>query len=145
VTLPRAAQPLPAPESRTGAATAIAGPKRVLVVDDNIDAATTLAEVLRVEGHHVRVAFSAAQALESVARDAALDVCILDIGLPDMTGHALAARLREQLGPRPVRFIALTGYGQAEDRARSAEAGFHHHFVKPADVRQLLEALQARG
>jgi PAS domain S-box-containing protein len=145
VTLPRAASSGPVHEDAPARAARSTGPKRVLIVDDNVDAATTLADVLRVEGHDPRVASSAAEALELVAQDAGVDICILDIGLPDMTGYALAARLRERIDARPLRFIALTGYGQARDRAQSAAAGFDHHLVKPADLRQLLGLLGEGG
>jgi signal transduction histidine kinase len=116
-----------------------AGGRRVLVVDDNIDAAESIAVYLRLEGHEVRIVSDAAQAV-AIAQVFAPQVAVLDIGLPGMSGYDLARRLR-QYGGAPGLLIALTGYGQKEDRARSDEAGFHHHFVKPADPRDIQAAI----
>ena len=71
------------------------------------------------------------------------DVAVLDIGLPVMDGYEVAARLREKMGSSAPAFIALTGYGQANDHARSRAAGFHEHFVKPVDIEALLRAIDA--
>jgi CheY-like chemotaxis protein len=109
----------------------------VLVVDDNLDAATTLASVLRDLGHRVSVATSGHDALARAAERDDWHAFILDIGMPDMTGHALAGRLREAIGDREARFIALSGYGQPGDIALSMAAGFDCHVVKPADVGEL--------
>jgi CheY-like chemotaxis protein len=118
----------------------------LLVVDDNRDAADTLAAVLRVLGHDVTTASGGPEALAVAASRSDWDAFILDIGMPDMTGHELAGRLRQIIGGRPARFIALTGYGQAGDRAMSREAGFDHHLVKPADVGDIQALLgQAAG
>ncbi len=117
--------------------------QRILVVDDNIDAAHVLAEVLRLAGHEVFVSATAAHAIELASREAGIGAFILDIGLPDMTGYELVSRLRAVAGRSPVLCIALTGYGQAQDRGRSSEAGFDHHLVKPADVEQLLALVGA--
>lgn len=102
---------------------------RVLVVDDNEDAANTLADVLRLTGHHAEVALSAAKALQA-ATDLDVDLVLLDIGLPDMDGFEVARRLRRILR-RSSRLVAVTGYGTAEDRRRALEAGFDEHVVKP--------------
>jgi PAS domain S-box-containing protein len=140
VRLPRAASTaMPSPAMPASAATA--APRRVLVVDDNADAADALAEVLRLDGHTVAVATTGAQALEIARAAPAFDVCILDIGLPDITGHALAAHLRALDGARRARLVALTGYGQPHDRAQSTAAGFDAHFVKPADLPTLLQVV----
>jgi PAS domain S-box-containing protein len=117
--------------------------RRVLVVDDNLDAAATLADVLRLSGHAVATAPDGTGALACAAGAPAWDVCILDIGLPDMTGHELARRLRQLPAARDATFIALTGYGQAHDRSLSRESGFDHHLVKPADLDQIVGLLAA--
>jgi CheY-like chemotaxis protein len=108
---------------------------RVLVVDDNRDAAEMLAETLRFGGFEVATAFDGVEAL-NVAERFHADVAILDIGLPTMDGHELARRLRLVDTTRPIRLIALSGYGQQADFAASSTAGFDLHLVKPvaADV-----------
>ena len=138
----QATRALPAPEPPAPQQ----GPHRrtVLVVDDNRDAADTLAVVLRVLGHDVTVAADGQEALAFAARRSDWDAFILDIGMPDMTGHELAGRLRQVIAGRPARFIALTGYGQAQDQAMSRAAGFDHHLVKPADVADI-QALLGRA
>jgi CheY-like chemotaxis protein/two-component sensor histidine kinase len=136
VVLPRTAA-MPAP-ALPGRAAALSGSSRnVLVVDDNLDAATTLASVLRELGHRVSVATSGHDALARAAERDDWHAFILDIGMPDMTGHALAGRLREAIGDREARFIALSGYGQPGDIALSMAAGFDCHVVKPANVGEL--------
>lgn len=117
--------------------------RRVLVVDDNVDAAGTLAELLELLGHEVEVAADAASALRSAA-SGAWDTYVLDIGLPDMTGFELAQRLRDGLAQPASLFVALTGYGQAHDRVMSRAAGFDHHMVKPPDISRLIEILEHR-
>jgi PAS domain S-box-containing protein len=114
----------------------------VLVVDDNVDAAESLAVFLETEGHHVQLATEPYDALKKAAQSPP-EVCILDLGLPRMDGYELARRLRHELpsGDRAT-FIALTGYGTEQDRIRSSAAGFHHHCVKPVDLGQLLDILQ---
>ena len=93
--------------------------------------------MLRFLGHHVTVATDGYEALARAAERSDWHAFILDIGMPDMTGHELARRLRQAIGTRPARFIALSGYGQANDEAMSRQAGFDHHLVKPADVAEL--------
>jgi len=113
---------------------------RVLVVEDNIDSAETLAELITLWGHEVRLAHDGAAALR-VAREFRPQVILLDIGLPDMDGYAVAKRLRgEDLGGKML--VALTGYGEAKDRARAQQAGFDRHLTKPVDPQQLLELFQ---
>lgn len=112
--------------------------RRVLVVDDNIDASELLADGLRYTGHDVRIAHSGASALQLISSFAP-DIAVLDIGLPDMDGYELASRIRAEPGSGAVRLFALTGYGREHDRARSRAAGFTHHFVKPVDLTALLE------
>jgi CheY-like chemotaxis protein len=103
---------------------------RVLVVDDNVDAAITLRDLLDALGHESAIAHDGVAALE-LADSFRPTVAVLDIGLPVMDGYELARRLREQLGPEKLRLIAVTGYGQDADRARATEAGFDHHLIKP--------------
>ncbi|HEX6267341.1 MAG TPA: response regulator [Burkholderiales bacterium] len=117
-----------------------AGGKRVLVVDDNMDAAESIAVYLRLEGHEVRTVSDGAQAV-AIAQVFAPQVAVLDIGLPGMSGYEVARRLRQKGAGALGLLIALTGYGQKEDRARSEDAGFHHHFVKPADPRDIQAAI----
>ncbi len=116
------------------------GGRRVLVVDDNIDAAESIAVYLRLEGHEVRTVSDGPQAV-AIAQVFAPQIAVVDIGLPGMNGYEVARRLRLQGTEGPALLIALTGYGQKEDRARSIEAGFDHHFVKPADPRLIQEAI----
>ena len=115
-------------------------PARVLLVDDNDDARLLLVEALSAEGHQVRGAADAAETLD-VIRSFRPDIAILDIGLPVMDGYELAVRLREELGAATPRLVALTGYGQHQDRARSQAAGFDVHLVKPIDVVKLLDTI----
>jgi PAS domain S-box-containing protein len=108
----------------------------VIVVDDNVDAARTIALALEIAGHDVAVHHDAAAVLAASAVHPA-KVYIIDIGLPDMPGYELAQALRREPRTRDAVLIALTGYGRAEDRARSIEAGFDRHLVKPVDVEEL--------
>jgi PAS domain S-box-containing protein len=119
---------------------------RVLIVDDNRDAAEMLAESLRSVGHEVQVALDGLAALELAARQVA-DVALLDLGLPVIDGYELASRLRQLEGWAGVPFAALTGYGQADDRQKTAAAGFAEHLVKPIDIDELDVAVRrlARG
>jgi CheY-like chemotaxis protein len=113
---------------------------RILVVDDNVDAAESLALLLRLNGHEVRTAHDGPAALEADATFQP-DVVLLDIGLPGMDGYGVARRLREQPRDKRLTIIAATGYGRDEDRFRSKEAGFDHHLVKPVDPSLLEEYL----
>jgi PAS domain S-box-containing protein len=124
----------------TGPNAPAAGPgqPRILVVDDNQDAAEILAEALRLLGHETVVAADGAQALD-IARAQPLDIAILDIGLPGMNGYELAQRLREIHGA--LHLVALSGYGQERDRAASTQAGFARHLTKPVELKQLSEVI----
>jgi CheY-like chemotaxis protein len=115
----------------------------ILVVDDNRDAAESLAILLRSYGHRVETAFSGSEALELASRVRA-DIAFLDIGMPHMDGHELARRLRQRKDVQPV-LVALTGWGQHADRQRSAAAGFDHHVVKPMEPQRLAQLLEAAG
>ena len=116
---------------------------RILVVDDNEDAAETLSEMLRLMGHTVETAHDGAAALKAAAAFKPAAV-LLDIGLPGMSGYEVAGKLRDELGLTDAVLVALTGYGQEEDHARSRAAGFAHHLVKPAalaDITRILSAI----
>jgi CheY-like chemotaxis protein len=115
---------------------------RVLVVDDNQDAAELYATVLSRAGYQVKTAFDAPSAF-TTARQFMPHICVLDIGLPAMNGYEVGTRMRECIR-RDMRLIAVTGYGQASDKIRSAAAGFESHLTKPVDVDALLAALDGR-
>jgi PAS domain S-box-containing protein len=121
-------------------------PCRILVVDDNRDSADSLAAVLDAAGHLTAVAYDGLKAAE-VAEDFQPEIALLDIGLPGMTGHELASEIRRQAAGRDMLLVAMTGWGQDEDRKKSMEAGFDAHLVKPvdlADVHALVCAWSAR-
>ncbi|MBE7941290.1 response regulator [Ramlibacter aquaticus] len=127
-----AAAPRPEAPQAPEPAAAAAG-KSVLVVDDNVDAAESLASLLEMMGHRPRVAHDGQAALEA-CRAAPPDVVLLDIGLPDISGHEVARRIHQMAEGRPrPRLVALTGWGQPEDRRQSQQAGFDAHWTKPVD------------
>ena len=132
---PALTETIAAPEKITALGAAAV---RVLIVDDNIDAATSLSYVLTLAGYQVRVAHDGNQALE-IAGELHPDVVLLDIGLPGISGHEVAQRLREESWARDLQLIAVTGWGQAGDRAKSLEAGFDEHLTKPIDPETLLQ------
>jgi CheY-like chemotaxis protein len=115
-------------------------PRRILVVDDHAKVADSLAALLTLVGHTTEIAYTSAQALERVASFNP-EVVLLDLGLPEMDGYELAGRLRHTPQCATARLIALNGYGTAEDRQRSREAGFDDHLVKPADLDTLQRAI----
>ncbi len=142
-TLPLHGQPVSPPAAAQAAdAPAPTRSLRVMVVDDNRDAAESLAMLLTMDGHEVQVLHDGRSALDGLQTPPP-EVFILDIGLPDIDGHELARRLRKTAGSSV--FIALTGYGQSADRALSAAAGFDHHFVKPVDLDALSRVLAGVG
>jgi CheY-like chemotaxis protein len=106
--------------------------RRILVADDNRDAGDTLAMLLRLDGHEVHVATDGLEAVEMFGR-VQPDVVILDIGMPGLSGHEVARRIRDQRCDRPVTLIAVTGWGQKADKDRAAASGFDHHFTKPVE------------
>jgi CheY-like chemotaxis protein len=118
------------------------GPVRVLVVDDNVDAADSLALLLERVGLTVFVAYDGRSALEQFVATSPTAV-IMDIGLPIMDGYEVARQMRRRQGEQSLLMIALTGWGQAEDRRRSEAAGFDYHLVKPV-LPSELQALLAR-
>jgi len=113
---------------------------RVLVVDDNVDAATSLSYVLTLAGYHVSVAHDGNGAL-ALAEQLHPQVVLLDIGLPGVSGHEVARRLRGELWAKDLRLIAVTGWGQEDDRTKSLEAGFDEHLTKPIDPEILLQRI----
>ena len=117
------------------------GPMRVLVVDDNVDAASAMGQLLEIQGHEAAVAADGPTALTAAATRPP-DLVLLDIGLPGMDGYEVAARLRAA-GHTRAALVALTGYGRESDVQRSREAGFDHHLVKPAEISALNELLSS--
>lgn len=136
---------MPRPTARDGAAGDTRA--RVLVVDDNVDAADSLARLLEIDGYEVRVANGGMEALHEAAAFRP-EVILLDIGLPMMNGYDVARRIRKEPWGAEIRLVALTGWGQDEDRRRSKEAGFDDHVVKPIDpasLRGLLRRVRSSG
>jgi PAS domain S-box-containing protein len=113
---------------------------RVLVVDDNVDSADSIAMILQVSGHEARVIYSGQETLETAAKYQP-DIILLDIGMPGMDGYEVARRIRKHPQLKDVKLIAVTGYGQEADRLQSQEAGFDYHMVKPVDAQKLQELL----
>ncbi len=119
-------------------------PRRVLVIEDNVDAAESLREVLEFGAHTVEVAFSGAEGIEK-ARSFRPDVVLCDIGLPGIDGYAVARSLRADAALRDAKLVALTGYAAPEDVARSKEAGFDTHLAKPPSLEKIEEVLAPRS
>ncbi len=115
--------------------------QRVLIVDDNSDAAATLSMLLQMDGHMVKTAATGASALDTFASFAP-QVVLLDIGLPDLNGYEVARRIRSSETGRHARLFAVTGWGQAEDKRRAVEAGFDQHLTKPVDPDLLSRMLE---
>jgi CheY-like chemotaxis protein len=113
---------------------------KVLVVDDNRDGARSLALVLEMAGHDVSVAYSGMSALE-LGGATHPDACIIDIGMPNLNGYETARRMRETEWGKRALLLALTGWGQHDDKARAREAGFDRHFTKPVDPSEIERAL----
>ena len=132
--------PLPLPSPSTEKAAPPGKTRRVLVVDDNVDAAQSLAMLLQALGHDVRMAYDGPGAVEA-ALDFRPDMMLLDIGLPGLSGIEVARRIRQLAALKNIVLVAMTGYGQETDRQRSLEAGFDHHLVKPADFDQVQKIL----
>jgi CheY-like chemotaxis protein len=129
-----AAQPVePGPVAKASSTTVC---RKILVADDNQDAANTLALLLRLAGHDVRTAHGGQAAL-TLAHDFKPEFALLDIGMPDLDGYEVARRLRLTDSGKNVRLIAVTGWAQDEDKRRAHEAGFDHHLTKPVDPHRL--------
>ncbi len=115
-------------------------PRRILVVDDNRDAADSLSMLLRFTGHTVETAYDGMAAID-IATSGSFDAILLDIGLPSINGYETARRIRAQARNQGVTLVALTGWGKDEDRQRSEVAGFDAHLVKPVDFAALTKVL----
>mgnify|MGYP003575566604 CR=1 FL=1 len=140
VRLPRRASKAPKRATKV----AFAGPaprRRVLIADDNRDAAESLAALLRLEGHDVTVAHNGREAIETF-NTLLPEVAVLDIGMPHLDGYEVAREVRRQSLGRAVTLIAVTGWGQEADKARALAAGFNHHFTKPIEPEQLTRLLR---
>jgi signal transduction histidine kinase/CheY-like chemotaxis protein len=133
ISLPRSPPPADAPSGRL---VSPAPSRRILIIDDNVDGATVLAQMLRLDGHECEAVFTAQDGLVRAAAYRP-DFVLLDIGLPVMDGYEVARRFRQNNQFQKTRLLALTGYGQADDRDRALAAGFYDHFVKPVDFRRL--------
>ena len=120
----------------------IAAKLRILVVDDNRDAANSMATLLRTYGHELEVAYDGATAV-ALAQATQPDVILLDIGLPDTDGYAVARTLRALPWRKPPMLIAVTGWGAPADRERAFDAGFNDHLTKPIDYRSLGSIIKA--
>ena len=135
LTAPPSASPEPA-----GLKQAVTVRRRILVVDDNRDAADSLAILLQMSGHDVHTVHDGLEAVEAAAK-LQPDVIVLDIGLPTLNGYEAARRIRQQQGSKEPVLVALTGWGQDGDKRRSQEAGFDFHLVKPIDASALEKLL----
>jgi PAS domain S-box-containing protein len=130
----------PPPRSAIAPSAEKAPPRRILVIDDDPDAADSIAMLLQLDGHEVDVAYAALAGLEAASR-LRPEVILLDIGLPRMSGYEVARRLRENEALRATRLVALSGFGRIEDRERARAAGFDDHLVKPASLEALAQVL----
>ncbi len=133
-----------APVVRTEPSGALATPRRVLVIDDNSDAANALRLLLENDGHEVRVAHDGVSGLE-LAREYRPDYLLLDIGLPRLSGYEIAASVRSDPSLSGTTIVAITGYGQLHDRARTAAVGFDHHLTKPVEFSALQALFRERS
>lgn len=113
---------------------------RILVADDNPDITETFAELLKVYGHHTWIAHDGQEAV-SCAESQTPDVALVDIGMPRLNGYEVATRLRQSC-PNTL-LIAVSGWGSPSDKRKAAAAGFHHHFVKPADLNLLMKIVES--
>jgi CheY-like chemotaxis protein len=118
--------------------------RRILLVDDNVDFASSMSLLLQRLGHEVRVAHTAAEALK-VARELRPEIGFLDLGLPDASGYELAGALRALLEPESTLLVAVSGWGQPRDRERSQQAGFALHLVKPVEIKSIEAAIAMVG
>lgn len=133
-------RPLPEPQPQAPAEDAAAPAWRILIADDNQDAARTLELLLKLHGHDTRLAFDGSQAL-ALAREFRPDLACLDIGMPGLSGHEVALRLRAEPWAAGLKLVAITGWGSADDKARTQASGFDAHLTKPADASDLLRCV----
>lgn len=143
VPLPATARPLAKPSTDDEHAARPSGKGRLLVVDDNVDGAQTLALLLELEGYQVDTAHDGHEAFKK-ARDTHPDAIFLDIGMPALSGHQVAARIRAEAWGKNMLLVATTGWGQEEDRQRALVSGFDFHLTKPIDPRQVFQLLADR-
>ena len=143
IRLPLASPALQVPAARAIATAPVSVPRRVLIVDDSVDGAASLAMLLELAGHQTWQAHDGVEAVAAAGRIRP-DVLLLDIGLPRMNGYEACRQIRQQPWGRALFIVALTGWGQEDDRLQSREAGFDAHMVKPVDHDQLLELLASR-
>jgi CheY-like chemotaxis protein len=142
IRLPAAKRPATTRVEETGPSAAETKKSRILVVDDNVDTARGMARLMKLLGHEVATAHTGSEALK-VARGYRPEFILLDIGLPGMDGYQVASRLRLEECCKDAVIVAVSGYGQEEDRRRSKEAGFDHHLIRPLDHDALLSLLSA--
>jgi PAS domain S-box-containing protein len=142
VVLPLAAGAAGAPGAAAAAEAAPVPPRRVLIADDNVDAAESLAELVQLAGHDVRVVHDGTFAVD-IAREFQPHVAFLDIGMPGCNGYEVARRIRQEPWSRGVRLVAVTGWGREDDRSRSRDAGFDSHLTKPVNPSAVEAALNA--
>lgn len=144
ITLPtvarKAEQPKPATNSTNGNGHANGSARKVLIIEDQADARRALQRLLQIWGHHVDVAEDGPRGVEAAAK-CSPDVAFVDVGLPGLDGYEVARRIRKELGSQ-IRLVALTGYGQPEDRERAFAAGFDEHLVKPVDRDDLARSVK---
>jgi CheY-like chemotaxis protein len=142
VRLPVVDLPVPAPQEPRGAGDeSLDGPKcRILIVDDNRDATNSLAMLLQLIGHDIHTAHDGLEAVQAAATFQP-DVVLLDIGLPKMDGYEVARHIRQRRWGKEMLLIAMTGWGQEEDKRQAMEAGFNQHMTKPVDPAALAKLL----
>jgi CheY-like chemotaxis protein len=141
VHLPMVENPVPAPQGPVEGEKFRSGPqRRILVVDDNRDAADSMMMMLRMMGHESNTAYDGLDAVQAAAAFRP-EIVLLDIGLPRMNGYEVAEHIRKQPWSSGMALIALTGWGQEEDKRRALEAGFDHHLTKPVEVASLEKLL----
>jgi CheY-like chemotaxis protein len=133
---------VPASQEPAGGEIRSSPKRRILVVDDNRDAAESTAMMLRMTGHETEIAYDGLEAVQAAAAFRP-DIVLLDIGLPKMNGYEVARHIRKQPWGKGMALIALTGWGQEEDKRRALEAGFDHHLTKPVEA-VALEKLLSR-
>jgi CheY-like chemotaxis protein len=129
-------------ETTKAAATAPARHRRILIADDNHDAADSLAVLLQMHGHEVTVVRDGREALTTINAVRA-EIALLDIGMPELDGYEVARQVRQNTLGRAVTLIAVTGWGQDRDKARALGAGFNHHLTKPIEPTQLLDLIRS--
>jgi CheY-like chemotaxis protein len=143
VRLPTVAMAAPAATGTTPRTNGATVPWRILLADDNRDAAESLAIILRLEGHEVELAHDGESALQAFSAKAP-DIALLDIGMPNTNGYEVARRIRESNAGAKVMLVAITGWAQDSDKAQSKAAGFDYHLTKPIEPEVLIELIGTR-